>query len=80
MAEQNDGRNWIASTPIPDQSLESREPKLEGEEEQQLLVFVRKVLCWLPEDRQSASQLYDDAFIINGYQRHEGDAAPSQTS
>lgn len=57
--------NWIASTPIPDQSLESRETKLEGQEKQQLLAFVRKVLCWLPEDRKSADQLYDDAFLTN---------------
>ncbi|KAJ4313429.1 hypothetical protein N0V84_009408 [Fusarium piperis] len=71
--------NWIASTPIPDQSLESRETKLEGEEKQQLLVFVRKVLCWLPEDRKSAHQLYDDVFL-NGYKRQESDAAPDQTS
>ncbi|KAL2754336.1 hypothetical protein ACRALDRAFT_1063202 [Sodiomyces alcalophilus JCM 7366] len=71
--------NWIASTPIPDQSLESRETRLEGEEKQQLLAFVRKVLCWLPEDRKSACQLYDDEFL-KSYKRHEGDAAPDQTT
>ncbi|KAK8143709.1 hypothetical protein G3M48_006846 [Beauveria asiatica] len=70
---------WIASTPIPDQSLESREIKLEGEEKQQLLDFMRKVLCWLPEDRKTAEQLYDDAFL-NGYKRHESDAALDQIS
>ncbi|KAK0387560.1 hypothetical protein NLU13_3806 [Sarocladium strictum] len=63
--------NWIASSPIPDQSFESRETRLEGQEKQQLLTFVRKVLCWLPEDRKAADQLYDDEFI-NGYNRHEG--------
>ena len=71
--------NWIASTPIPDQSLESRETKLEGEEKQQLLNLVRKVLSWLPENRMSADQLYGDAFI-NGYKRDDGDEAPEQTS
>ncbi|EEU47563.1 uncharacterized protein NECHADRAFT_92119 [Fusarium vanettenii 77-13-4] len=55
--------NWIASTPIPSQSLESRETKLDGQEKQQLLAFLRKVLCWLPEDRSSACQLYDDRFL-----------------
>ncbi|EPE02639.1 protein kinase [Ophiostoma piceae UAMH 11346] len=70
--------NWIASTPIPDQTLEIRETKLKGEEKQQLLAFVRKVLCWLPEDRKSADQLYRDAFV-NGYERHKYVVATGQT-
>lgn len=49
---------------------------MEGEEKQQLLDFVRKVLCWLPEDRKSADELYDDVFV-NGYERHESDTASS---
>ncbi|KFG79145.1 protein kinase-like protein [Metarhizium anisopliae] len=71
--------NWIASTPIPDQSLESRETKLEGKEKQLFLTFVRKVLCWLPEDRTSADGLYNDEFL-NGYIRHEGHVAAERVA
>ncbi|KID95432.1 protein kinase-like protein, partial [Metarhizium majus ARSEF 297] len=71
--------NWIASTPIPDQSLESRETRLEGKEKQLFLTFVRKVLCWLPEDRTSADELYDDEFL-NGYIRHEGHVAAERAA
>ncbi|QPG96452.1 hypothetical protein C2857_004238 [Epichloe festucae Fl1] len=66
--------NWIASTPIPAQSLESREIKLEGEEKELFLKFVRKVLRWLPEDRASAEDLYQNEFL-NGFIRHEGHVA-----
>lgn len=55
--------NWIASTPIPEQSLETRETRLQGKRKQLLLAFVRKVLCWLPEDRQTAEDLLDDQFL-----------------
>ncbi|KAI9163410.1 protein kinase [Paramyrothecium foliicola] len=57
------GGNWIASTAIPDQSLERREMRLRGEDKQRLLALVRKVLCWLPEDRKSAYHLYDDVLL-----------------
>lgn len=66
--------NWIAPTPIPDQSLESREVKLKGEEKDLFLKFVRKLLRWLPEDRASAEDLYQDDFL-NGFVRHEGHVA-----
>ena len=59
---------WIASTPVPEQSLETRETRLQGEEKLLLLELVRKLLCWLPEDRKSAEGLYDDPFI-QGYAR-----------
>jgi hypothetical protein len=57
--------NWIASTPIPDQSLESRETRLEGSDQEILLAFARKVLRWLPEERPSAGELLaqDDEFL-----------------
>jgi hypothetical protein len=57
--------NWIASTPIPEQSLESRETRLEGRDQEILLAFARKVLRWLPEERSSAGELLaqDDEFL-----------------
>lgn len=55
--------NWIAKTPIPSQTLESREIRLEGRDRELLLRLMRKILCWLPEDRPSAEDLYNDGFI-----------------
>jgi hypothetical protein len=52
--------NWIASTPIPDQTFESREVRLEGVDKGMLVTFARKVLRWLPEERMSAAELLED--------------------
>lgn len=54
---------WIAKTPIPVQTLESREIRLEGRDRDLLLKLMRKILCWLPENRPSAEDLYNDGFI-----------------
>ncbi|KAK1953675.1 protein kinase [Colletotrichum sublineola] len=55
--------NWIAATRIPNQSFESREIRLKGEEKELLVAFVRKVLRWLPEDRPTAEDLFNDKFL-----------------
>jgi hypothetical protein len=55
--------NWIATTPIPDQTIESRELRLEGKEKELFIAFLRKILRWLPEDRLTAEELYDDEFL-----------------
>jgi serine/threonine protein kinase len=52
--------NWIASTPIPDQTFESLEVRLEGEDKELLLAFARKVLRWLPEERKSAGEFLEE--------------------
>ncbi|KAH6630146.1 kinase-like domain-containing protein [Chaetomium sp. MPI-SDFR-AT-0129] len=56
--------NWIAATPIPEQSFEMRENRLEGLDQELLLKFVRKLLQWLPEERPSAEDLFEDEFLI----------------
>ncbi|RMY83670.1 hypothetical protein D0862_11640 [Hortaea werneckii] len=56
--------NWIAATPIPEQTLETREMRLTGEDRDLLLALVRKILRWLPEERPSAEDLYEDEFIL----------------
>lgn len=56
--------NWIASTPIPDQSLETRERRLSGKDKELLLALARKILRWLPEERPSAEDLFEDEFLI----------------
>jgi hypothetical protein len=55
--------NWIAATPIPDQTLESRETRLKGKDKELLLALARKIFRWLPEERPSAQDLYEDEFL-----------------
>ncbi|KAI7083591.1 protein kinase [Hortaea werneckii] len=56
--------NWIAATPIPEQTLETREMRLSGEDRDLLLALVRKILRWVSEERPSAEELYEDDFIL----------------
>jgi hypothetical protein len=65
--------NWFAATPIPDQSLESRETRLQGRDSELLLTFVRKILRWLPEERPVASELWDDEFLEQHNLGEEGE-------
>jgi hypothetical protein len=55
--------NWIAATPIPKRTLESRETQLAGEEHILRINLARKMLCWLPEERSSAGELLKDEFL-----------------
>ncbi len=55
--------NWIGLTPIPDQILETRERRLEGKDKALLLALARKILRWLPEERPSAEDLFEDEFL-----------------
>jgi hypothetical protein len=67
--------NWIASTPIPDQTFESREVRLEGVDKELLVAFARKVLRWLPEERMSATELLEegDGFLTQWAEADEDD-------
>ncbi|RTE81737.1 hypothetical protein BHE90_003733 [Fusarium euwallaceae] len=61
--------NWIAATPIPDQTLESRETRLEGKDKKLLLDLVRKILRWLPEERPCAEALIEEDEFLNQYEQ-----------
>lgn len=63
--------NWIAATPIPKQSFEEREKRLEGKDKELLLVLVRKILRWDPEERPSAEELFEDEFLIQWHKEVE---------
>jgi len=56
--------DWIAKTPMPNQTLESREMRLQGKDKELLLALLRKILRWLPEERPSAEDLSEDNFIV----------------
>ncbi|KAK1142858.1 hypothetical protein N8T08_007292 [Aspergillus melleus] len=55
--------NWRDSVRIPEQSLESRESRLEGSNKIPFLNFLRKTLCWLPEERPTAEELLFDEWL-----------------
>jgi hypothetical protein len=59
-----DKGNWIGTTPIPEQTLETREMRLKGKDRVMLLALMRKLLKWLPEERPSAQDLFEDEFLL----------------
>ncbi|KLJ08671.1 hypothetical protein EMPG_15875 [Blastomyces silverae] len=60
---------WIATTPIPEQSLDTRERRLEGEDHRLLLDFLSKIFRWLPEERASAVELISHPFLMQHCER-----------
>ena len=44
-------------------TLEASTSKVEGDEKAIFLDFIRKMLCWVPEERQSAAQLLQDPWL-----------------
>ena len=67
--------NWIAATPIPDQTLESRETRLEGEDKELLLTLARKILRWFPEERPTAGDLFEDGFLTQFMRNYQPDTS-----
>ena len=55
---------WRCDIPLPDRtSLEESELYLEGSNKEAFLRFVRKMIQWRPEDRQTAKQLLQDEWL-----------------
>lgn len=55
--------SWKGAAEIPSTSLEEVEEKLEGDDKAQFLRFVRKMLKWKPEERESARELLKDSWL-----------------
>jgi serine/threonine-protein kinase SRPK3 len=55
---------WRAGIPIPPTTiLEESEENFEGEDKKAFLQFMRKMLQWVPEERQTAKQLLGDPWM-----------------
>jgi serine/threonine-protein kinase SRPK3 len=57
--------NWRRLAEIPQHRLEDSEANLEGENKKMFMQFMRKMLQWEPEDRQSAVELMTDPWLSN---------------
>ena len=55
--------NWKGATEIPKLTLEDAEKQLQGEEKALFLQFIRKMLKWKPEERESARKLLEDPWL-----------------
>ncbi|KAL4782151.1 kinase-like domain-containing protein [Aspergillus varians] len=54
---------WKAAVEVPHCSLEESEEYLEGESKEMFMLFIRKMLQWDPEERQSARELLSDHWL-----------------
>lgn len=55
--------NWKGAVEIPNTSLEDSEEQLDGDNKVLFLDFMRKMLQWVPEKRQTAGQLLDHSWL-----------------
>lgn len=58
--------NWRGLVPIPNVDLEGLEQRLDSEDKNGFLHFIRKMLCWLPEQRPTASEVIFDPWLMEG--------------
>lgn len=56
---------WKASEEVPQSSLEDPEEYLEGANQRMFMQFVRKMLRWDPDERQSAPEHLTNPWLIN---------------
>ncbi|GAB7354871.1 hypothetical protein MBLNU459_g5514t3 [Dothideomycetes sp. NU459] len=54
---------WRGIVPLPEQTLETCETKLSGNEKAEFLDMMRQLLSWLPEYRPSAEDLLSQPFV-----------------
>ncbi|KAL1967093.1 hypothetical protein VTN77DRAFT_3617 [Rasamsonia byssochlamydoides] len=58
--------NWRGPVPIPSVDLEQLEQRLEGEDRDGFLRFIRKMLRWTPEERPTAGEVTFDPWLMEG--------------
>ena len=64
MITANSVGEWRADIPVPDPTtFEKSEEYLEGDNKAAFLRFMRKMIQWRPEDRQTAKELLKDDWL-----------------
>ncbi|KAJ9213843.1 hypothetical protein DTO166G4_4622 [Paecilomyces variotii] len=58
--------NWKGVAPLPDTTLESLAEKIEGEDKEGFLRWLRMALQWNPEDRSTSLELLYDEWLMKG--------------
>ncbi|KAJ5933241.1 hypothetical protein N7516_007730 [Penicillium verrucosum] len=56
---------WKGAVPVPLKSLEQLEENLHGKQQQLFLAFIRKMLRWRPEERNTARELLSDPWLTS---------------
>jgi serine/threonine protein kinase len=57
---------WRGAAPVPDYNLDTLEERLQGDEKDEFLRFLRRMLCWQPEERATAKELLFDPWLMEG--------------
>ncbi|EAW16922.1 putative protein kinase [Aspergillus fischeri NRRL 181] len=57
---------WRGAAPVPDYNLNTLEERLQGDEKDEFLRFLRRMLCWQPEERATAKELLFDPWLMEG--------------
>ncbi|GES57283.1 kinase-like protein [Aspergillus terreus] len=57
---------WKGAVPLPEYTLETLEERLQGDEKTDFLRFLRRMLCWAPEERATAKELSFDPWFMRG--------------
>ncbi|EEP82103.1 predicted protein [Uncinocarpus reesii 1704] len=61
--------NWASEPPIPQTSLEEFVTTISpGEEKDQFLRFIRKLLTWDPEVRATTNEIYPDEWLMRSHE------------
>ncbi|KAF7186687.1 Serine/threonine-protein kinase SRPK [Pseudocercospora fuligena] len=60
----NEDGTWKGKVSIPDDSLESLEKRLDGEEKETFLRFIKKMLQWHPKDRCDWEDILMDEWLL----------------
>ncbi len=55
---------WKGDVPIPETTLALAEARLQGEEKEHFLTFMRKMLQWNPEDRKDLEDVFMDEWLL----------------